>query len=65
MKRNVHSGGMTEIICAKRAGSCGSGRVSTRKATLVASYGACGDRWAVDMCVRIALGIPSIRQALC
>ena len=36
---NIHSGGMTDVICAKRAGRWGSGRVSTRKATLVGSYG--------------------------
>ncbi len=34
---NFHSGGIIEVICAKRAGRCGRGLVSTRKATLVES----------------------------
>lgn len=39
MNLKVHSGGMRLVICAKSAGRCGRGRVSTRKATLVRSYG--------------------------
>lgn len=38
MNLKVHSGGITEVMCAKRAGRWGRGRVSTRKATLVGSY---------------------------
>ncbi len=34
---NDHSGGMIDVICAKRDGRCGRGRVSTRKATFVGS----------------------------
>jgi len=39
MNLKVHSGGIMVVMWAKRAGRCGRGRVSTRKATLVASYG--------------------------
>ena len=39
MNLKVHSGGMMLVICEKRKGRCGRGRVSTRKASLVGSYG--------------------------
>ncbi len=39
MNLNVHSGGMMEVMCSRRAGRWGSGRVSTRNATFVGSYG--------------------------
>lgn len=39
MNLKVHSGGIMVVMWAKRAGRWGRGRVSTRKATLVASYG--------------------------
>ena len=38
MNLKVHSGGIRFVICAKSAGRCWRGRVSTRKASLVRSY---------------------------
>ena len=39
MNLNLHSGGMTLVMCEKSAGRCGRGRVSARKANFVGSYG--------------------------
>jgi hypothetical protein len=37
MNLNVHSGGIMLVMWEKRKGRCGSGRVSTRKASLLGS----------------------------
>ena len=42
MKRNVHSGGIREVICMRRAGRWGRGRVSTINATFWGSKGDAG-----------------------
>lgn len=47
MNLKVHSGGIRFVICAKSAGRCGRGRVSTRKASLVRSCGRCGGAHSV------------------
>ena len=42
MNLKVHSEGITEVMCANKAGRWGRGLVSTRKATFVGSYGDIG-----------------------
>ena len=39
VKVRCTSGGMRDAMCAKSAGRCGRGRVSTMNASLVGSYG--------------------------
>lgn len=39
MNLKVHSGGVRAAMCVKRAGRCGRGRVSTRKASFLGSKG--------------------------